>query len=274
MSTKANQNQNNPRLSVIIPCFNLGAFIREAIESVEAFPGEQTYEIIIVNDGSTDDFTCKVLQDLKSEGYLVIDQVNQGPAAARNTAIRSAKSEYILPLDADNKIRPDYIQKGIDILDQNPEIGVVYGNAQYFGEKTGVWEMSDFNLTRLINANYIDACAVFRRSLWEKCGGYDEKMPVFGFEDWDLWLSAARKGYKFHYVPEILFDYRVRDGSVSGSKNRLGQLKKSSKQSTNTSTLQYIALKHFDFFHPEYRRYVKLYLRLILKEILNNVSSP
>lgn len=239
----------NIRLSVIIPCFNHGGYIMDAIKSVEACQS-QIYEIIIVNDGSTDTLTCDVMRQLEQDGYQVINQVNQGLGAARNTGIGMAKGEYILPLDSDNKIRPDYIYKSIEILDRYPKIGVVYGNAEYFGEKTGLWEVPDFDLPLLVLRNYIDACAVFRKSTWESCGYYDTKMPMCGYEDWDFWLSIAQKGWEFHHIPEVLFDYRVRSGSM---------ITICIKSDNQKRLVDYIYNKHIDL--------VKLELNLLYDEL-------
>jgi len=213
----AGLSEANIILSVVIPCFNQGQYILDAISSVEACQAP-VYEIVIVNDGSTDLITNNVMKYLKDKHYWVIDQENQGLACARNIGISKASGKYILPLDADNKIRPDYILKGIEILDRYPEVGVVYGKANYFGDKHGLWDVPDFDektLTeKLLSDNYIDACAVIRREVWEDCGGYDPNMPVNGNEDWDLWLSALENGWKFYHVSEVLFDYRVRANSM------------------------------------------------------------
>ena len=202
-------------LSIIIPCYNQGEYLLEALSSVQACL-DQVYEVIIINDGSNDPLTINLFSYLKEQGYTVLDQNNQGLSSARNNGIAKASGRYILPLDADNKIRPDYILKGIEILDQHPEIGVVYGKPEWFGELGRSWEMPErFDPNKLILGNYIDACAVYRRSLWEDCGGYDPHMPVAALEDWDFWLSAVERGWKFHYIPEVLFDYRVRDNSMA-----------------------------------------------------------
>ncbi len=206
--------KNEIALSVIIPCYNQGEFILDAISSVEECL-EDVWELVIVNDGSTEPLTLQTLDYLKKQGYCIIEQTNQGLAAARNQGIAAARGRYILPLDADNKIRPDYITKAIEILDKLPEVGVVYGNAECFGEQTGVWEVPDFELNRLLCGNYIDACAVFRKAVWQQCGGYDSHIPEqLGFEDWDFWLSAAENGWQFYRIPQVLFDYRVRARSM------------------------------------------------------------
>lgn len=272
------------RLSIIIPCFNDGQFIREAVTSAESY-SDPVYEIIIVNDGSTDPLTCQVLSELKSSGYRIIDQLNQGLAAARNTGIKLASGEYILPLDSDNKIRPDYIRKGIEILDQFFDVAVVYGDVERFGEGIddidqipnynlsydnfsfangfrAVQKVPDFNLSLLINHNYIDACAIFRKSVWEECGYYDINMPFGCYEDWDLWLSIAKKGYKFYHVPEVLFEYRVRPISLSTSAR---------SDEKSKVVCRYLASKHVAIFPKEYRSYFKPY-RGYLK-ILNAFQS-
>ncbi len=197
-----------PIISIVIPCYNQGHYLDEALQSILQCRDKDVYEIIIVNDGSTDSTTLAILKELETKGYKIINQQNKGLGAARNTGIRAAFGKYILPLDSDNKIRPEYIYEGIRLLDENPSLDIVYGNAEYFGEKTGLWEGGEFNLQRLMIENYIDACAVYRKSVWEAVGGYDENMPVMGYEDWDFWLSIAFRAGKFMYIDKIMFDYR------------------------------------------------------------------
>ncbi|HMR91047.1 MAG TPA: glycosyltransferase [Chitinophagaceae bacterium] len=209
----------NPRVSIIIPCYNQGHFLQDALASIQAINDRGLIEVIIVNDGSTDQFTNGYLQQLAGSGVQVIFQENKGLPVARNTGIAQAKGDYILPLDADNKIRPAYVSKSIAVLDKNPNVGVVYGDAEYFGAKKGVWKVGEFNLQRLMINNYIDACAMVRRSVLAEVGMYDEK-GIGGLEDWDLWLRVAWKGYGFHYIPEVLFDYRVTDDSMSRKLNK------------------------------------------------------
>jgi glycosyltransferase involved in cell wall biosynthesis len=204
----------NPRISIIIPCYNHGQYIREALDSVEKVADKSLYEIIIVNDGSKDAYTIEMMDTLAAEGYQVVNQVNQGLGRTRNNGIRLAKGDYILPLDADNRIRPEYIYESIKVLDAHPEIAVVYGDAQFFGDKDKRHVVGEFNLQNMMIENQIDACAVYRKSVWEAVGGYDEKMPIMGYEDWDMWMNMTFKNYKFHYIPEILFDYRVLGNSM------------------------------------------------------------
>lgn len=202
------------RLTIIIPCFNQGQFLAETLESVLSCD-PSVYELIIVNDGSTDEATNQYIDSLVSEGYNVIKQENKGLAGARNAGLKMAKGEFILPLDSDNTITNEYLVQAIKAMDADPQIGVVYGNARYFGSKTGEWNPGPFNLQKLMITNYIDACAVIRKSVFEKVGGYDTGMKYMGWEDWDLWLRIAFAGYKFHHINKVVWGYRVLDNSMS-----------------------------------------------------------
>lgn len=245
MQHQGNEMLNQPMysseisVSVIIPCFNQGEFILDAISSVEISSGVK-WETIIINDGSTDPLTAEILTYLKQRDYWVIDQENQGLAQARNTGIKSAQGRFILPLDADNKVRADYLSKAVEILDKVPDIGIVYADAELFGEQQGIWRMPDFNGQQLLLGNYIDACAVFRKVVWENCGGYDPYIPEqLGFEDWDLWLGAAEQGWGFYHIGDVMFDYRVRRESMV-SACRIPE--------NRQKLFEYICGKHFSLY--------------------------
>jgi glycosyltransferase involved in cell wall biosynthesis len=201
------------KVSVVVPCFNDGEFLPEAVASVMNISRDDI-ELIVVDDGSTDEQTRKEMDTLSAQGIKVVRQENKGLAAARNAGIRVSRGGYILPLDADNRLRLGYIEHGIRVLDANPHIGVVYGDAEYIGMRTGRWRVGSFERDRLLRWNYIDACALYRRSIWEQNHGYDGTMPIQGLEDWDFWLSALAHGWEFAYVPEVLFEYRVRENSM------------------------------------------------------------
>ena len=196
------------KVSVVIPCFNQGKFVKETIESVL----NQTYkniEIICVNDASKDD-SCEVIKNLvdKYENILFFDlKENKGVVNARNMAIDASTGEYILPLDADDKIEPTYIEKAVEILENKPEIGIVYCKARKFGRKNKIWNLPEFNLEDFIYANCIFNCALFRKKDFYKAGKYKENMKD-GCEDWDLWLSFIELGLKPYRINEILFNYR------------------------------------------------------------------
>src|SRR5262249_37053921 len=145
-------------------------------------------------------------------GYFIIDQQNLGLPAARNRGIEMARGRYILPLDDDNRIRANFVQDAVRVLDSSPDVGVVYGDRCDFGLRSGTEHIEEFDQTKILRGNYIDACAVFRKQVWQDCGGYDLDMPAN--EDWELWVHAGKRGWRFHHLPYATFDYRVRPGSL------------------------------------------------------------
>lgn len=202
------------QLSVIIPCYNHGQYLMETLACFPDYNKQRRYEIVIVNDGSTDERTLARLSQLEEAGYHVIHQPNQGLSSARNNGILASKGKYILPLDSDDKVSARLIEEAITILDNHPEYAVVYADGEYFDARQGPWIVGDFNLQRLMLWNYMHAMAVYRRSAWEQVGGYDTNLNHLGFEDWDLWLSIAFSGGKFYYLKKFRFSYRVTANSM------------------------------------------------------------
>jgi glycosyltransferase involved in cell wall biosynthesis len=194
------------KISVVIPCFNHGEFLPEAVASVTRL-GWHDIELIVVDDGSTDERTRQEMDKLKAQGIKVIRQENKGLSAARNAAIVASQGEYIFPLDADDRMRSGWIDRAIEILDSNPKVGVVYGDAAFFGIKTGRWCPAPFDPEQLLERNMLTASGLYRRLVWDQNGGYDERM-LLGFEDWDFWVGAAERGWEFAYLPEVFFEYR------------------------------------------------------------------
>jgi len=197
-----------PKVSVIIPCYNQGQYLNEAVQSVLAQTCDD-YEIIIVNDGSTDEFSNDLLSSYRGKKINVIHTANQGPSEARNNGIRASTGRYILPLDADDKIGAEYLAEAIKVLDADPETGIVYCEAEYFGEKTGKWDLTPYSFEKMLRENHIFCSAFFRREDYDATCGYNPNM-IHGLEDWDFWLSLLELGKKVHRIPRILFYYRIR----------------------------------------------------------------
>lgn len=211
----------DPKISVVIPCFNHAEFLTEAVASV-LNAKRADVELIVIDDGSSDERTRKELDSLEAGGIHVIRQENQGPSAARNAAILASKGEYILPLDADDHLRHSFLDRSIAILDSQPNVGIVYGDAEWFGLRTGRWVTGPFDTNRLLYWNFIPISAVYRRLVWEQNGGYDSAVRP---EDYDFWLCALEHGWQFAYVPEVLFENRVLENSrVTSTYTRLPQL--------------------------------------------------
>jgi glycosyltransferase involved in cell wall biosynthesis len=200
-----------PRVSVVIPCYNHGEFLLETLHSVQA----QTftdYEIIVVNDGSTDEATVTLLQSLNSAKIRVFHTSNRGVSAARNRGVVEAKGDYILPLDADDKIGFNYLELAVDVLETRPEVAIVYCERVLFGEHEGVDSLPDYDPRALLIDNCIYPAALFRKADWQTVGGYSEKMG-YGWEDWDFWISLSELNKQVIKIPEPLFFYRVRNNS-------------------------------------------------------------
>lgn len=204
-----------PKVSVIIPCYNQGHYIKETIDSVlrQTF---DNFEIIVINDGSTDEQTIQVLKSLKLSKGKVIHTVNQGLAAARNNGIYSSSGKYILPLDADDKIAPQYLEKAVKVLESNKSVKIVYSKAAYFGLMQGEWILPEFSWEQMLQQNLIFCSALFRKSDFDKTQGYNSNMK-YGWEDWDLWLSILESGGAVLKLDDVLFYYRKHDTSMVGS---------------------------------------------------------
>ncbi|HEB42086.1 MAG TPA: glycosyltransferase, partial [Candidatus Dependentiae bacterium] len=179
---------NNPLISIIVPCFNQGLYLPEALDSILA-QTYQNWECIIVNDGSTDDtdYIAKRYCECDTR-FKFIQKANGGLADARNEGIKNSNGFYILPLDSDDKISNNYLNEAIKILNDNPQIKLVYCDAELFGDETGKWNLPEYSFERLLYENHIFCTAIYKRSDFDKTYGYNVKMKA-GWEDWDLWLS-------------------------------------------------------------------------------------
>lgn len=209
------KNSKNGLVSVIIPCYNQGCFINDAVKSV-LNSSYQNIEIIIVNDGSRDFLTNEVLKGFNDERIKVIHQANQGVCAARNNGIKEANGEFILPLDADDKIAPLYIEKAVKVLQQNPKIGIVYCDAQAFGVDNKKLNLKKFSIKNILIENLIFVSAIFRKEDFEKTEKFRNVMNA-GCEDWDVWLSLIERGAQVYKIEEVLFFYRKYENTRTSS---------------------------------------------------------
>jgi glycosyltransferase involved in cell wall biosynthesis len=209
------------KVSVIIPAFNALQYLPETLDTVlqQKFPN---FEVLIINDGSSDGIE-DWFDTIKDSRVKLISQNNQGLAAARNTGIANAKGEYLAFLDADDLWDKNKLEKQVYILDNNPEVGLVYTWVLYVsqtGESTGrvlkhqlegnVWQ-------QLTQYNFVEcgSVAMVRRCCFEKVGVFDNQLSHFNVnEDWDMWLRIALV-YPFKVVKEPLVRYRQTSSSSS-----------------------------------------------------------
>lgn len=200
-----------PKVSIIIPCYNQGKYVAEAINSAL----RQTFkdiEIVCVNDGSIDN-SVEIIKSFenKYKNFIFLNnEENRGVIYSRNFAIKNCNGTYILPLDADDIIEPTYVEKAVKILDNNPNIGIVYCKAKIFGNYDKYWNLKPFNKSDILYENCIFCSALFRKSDFIKIGGYNNNMK-YGCEDYDLWLSFIEQGLEVFQINEILFSYRQYD---------------------------------------------------------------
>lgn len=200
-------------LSIIIPVFNGSAWLAEAIESV--FRQIQSpIELIVIDDGSNDD-SLKIAKSFEGgKGVKIISQVNKGLASARNTGIMVARGDWILPLDADDLLMDEAIERILWTIMENPNADIVAPSFQEFGlSNREVILMKDPKLEDFRIGNRIGYCQAIRRSVLLEVGGYSPKM-VEGYEDLALTCLLLSKGKKIVTIPEVLWMYRVKKESM------------------------------------------------------------
>jgi glycosyltransferase involved in cell wall biosynthesis len=207
---------DSPLVSIIMPCYNGEKYLSETLESVH----KQTYEnweCIIMDDGSTDN-SKQVISEYqkKDKRYKYFYQPNKGTSVARNNAIHESKGKYILPLDSDDKISPQYIEQAVSVLEKNNDIKLVYSKAMLFGILNGPWSLRPYSQKEMLIENMIFCSALFRRTDFDRTPGFSEDMRG-GFEDWDFWLTFLSESDKVYQIPEVHFYYRIRDNSRNPS---------------------------------------------------------
>ena len=245
---------NNPLVSIVVPCYNQAQYLDETLQSVL----DQTYanwECIIVNDGSPDNTEEKArVWTAKDSRFIYIYQENSGLCSARNKGIEIAKGEFILPLDADDKIAPDYVSLAVMSFQENDFLKIVYCKVEKFGEEQGAWLLPNFSHTVLVQGNLINCCAMYKKADWIKVGGYDVNL-IYGLEDWEFWIAILKTGGEVKCLNYVGFYYRIKKESMIKSLN-LDKRKFSE---------DYVHTKHLDFVLANYDAIVKSNQNLIKK---------
>jgi hypothetical protein len=208
------------RVSVVIPLFNYAHYVQEALESVRQ-QAVRDIDVIVVDDRSTDDSVAVArtwLEDHAGDFNMVAllqNRRNSNLARTRNTAISFCDTELFFPLDPDNLLLPDCIEKCLALLDETGA-AFAYPTILWFGEKTGMADVSDYDPALFQSGNYIDAMAMVRKACWFAVGGYT-RLAIPGWEDYEFWCKLARKGFFGARVPDVTAKYRVHATSMVNS---------------------------------------------------------
>lgn len=194
-----------PQVSVIVPLYNAAPYISETLESVVA-SSYRPIEIVVVDDESTDESLTTAQRFAKTHPEVrVLRQAHAGVSAARNYAIREAQGEYILPVDADDKISPSYIELAVNAMTAG--VRVVGCRAEFFGAKQGEWRLPAFSHELLARKNMIPISSLFRKEDWQRVGGFCEE-EIYR-EDWSFWLSLMELGGTYVRLDEVGLYYRI-----------------------------------------------------------------
>jgi len=203
-----------PKVSIVIACYN-DLNIAKAVQSAYS----QTFsnkEIIVVDDGSNQ-LTVEVIQSVQKFIDIIITQDNKGQSIARNNAIKKATGEYILNLDSDDYFEKEFCGKAVQIFLENKEVKIVTCKARRFNKEgeIDIFTPLGGDLQNFLFSNSALGSSMFKKENWEDCGGYEEKLPILGFEDWEFYLNILKTGGVAYVLPEVLFNYQVRENSTT-----------------------------------------------------------
>lgn len=221
----------SPRVSVIIPAYNVAPYIEDAVMSALG-QSYQDLEVIVVNDGSTD-ATSQILDGIRGDIHR-IDQANKGLASAKNAGLRQARGAFIAFLDGDDLWSPGLVQRGVEALDSHEETDIVVFDASlidetgspsgstYYGSRPRSLRFRSQDQPRwIVQYNYILGFNMCRAEILQEHGGFDESLT--SFEDWDLWIRAILSGAIVKLVPEALGRYRIRSKSLTTDLQQLAE---------------------------------------------------
>ncbi len=212
------QSPENIAVTVVVPFYNQHRFLGECLESlaVQAFRG---WKAIIVDDASPDGPRAeKIVRDFNEPRFHYYRHPeNKGLAAARNTGFALADTRWVLPLDSDDMLAPEFLAAVARAAAENPECSVVYTDFMQFGGKTGLLEFPERDLAAMLEEQWIPGPGAFmRKQVWKDAGGYCEAGELrHGNEDWDFWIAALEKGAKPVRLRQPLYYYRRHADSMS-----------------------------------------------------------
>ena len=218
-----------PLVGVIVPCFNQGSFAAECVESLHAQSWEN-WRAVVVDDASTDD-SMERLRRLASPRVEVVSlERNLGRALVRNEAVRClGPVDYVLNVDCDDRLTPDYIAPLVAALEADPRSGLAYGTLRFFGAShpsgESVWPGSSFVERRRYLENVIPGPGVmFRAAALAQTRGWRAEFTQTSGEDWDIWLQVFEAGWRLLWVRDAVYEYRQHAASFLARSNAANQI--------------------------------------------------
>jgi glycosyltransferase involved in cell wall biosynthesis len=240
-----------PKVSIIVPCCNQAQYLNESLASVSS-QTHSNWECIIINDGSIDN-TEEIARgwETKDPRFIYLSKENEGVSIARNLGIEKATSEFILPLDADDKFEASFIEKALKVFLNDSEVGIVSCWGMFFTKekklqvyKSNAKSTSDLLFTNGVNMGF----SLFRKDSWEKAGKYDNNASN-GYEDWEFLLRVSALGWKVHIIEEVLFFYRQHQVSRRKEMNKIDNENK-----------KYIYMNNKSIYMDHYEELIDRYL--------------
>lgn len=205
-----------PLVSVIIPAYNVSSFINETITSVKNQIYEY-WECIVVNDGSIDSTHDQIISSIgKDKRFKYISQVNRGVSYSRNKAIKIAQGEFILCLDGDDLISPNFLCEMVNKIISHEDIKVVTSSVKLFGYASAKMEIKEFEFSNLLAVNQMVITSLFRKIDFINRYQFDENMRE-GLEDWDFWIGLLKNGGTVVQAESAMFYYRIQKKSRNKS---------------------------------------------------------
>ncbi len=198
------ESTSEARVAVVVPCYNDGATVGETVESILA---QEPTELVVVDDGSSDPETSRVMDRLRLDGIRVLRQENRGLPEARMAGVRATSARYLFPLDADDVLLPGALGELADALDAHADAVAAWGDTEFFGDANVVVRSAPrIDPWRLTFVNELPAMSLFRRKALVDAGGWTLKG---GYEDWELWMALAERGWDGVHIRRPVARYRV-----------------------------------------------------------------
>jgi glycosyltransferase involved in cell wall biosynthesis len=200
---------SEPRVAVVIPCYDDGETLGDALASLE---GQEPHELVVVDDGSREPATLRTLDEIARNGVRVVHQENAGLSAARMTGVAHTSAPFVLPLDADDAIAPGAVAALAEALDGEPRAAMAWGDVEIWGEFDLPLRIGrNLDPWLVAHLNTLPVASLVRRTALLDVGGWQLR---HGYEDWDLWMSFAEAGWQGVYVSAPALRYRRRGGRM------------------------------------------------------------